>query len=109
VARIQAYAAEAGRTIEPDHFGTIIPFALAASPADGWRVAEPYLPRDRTDEATLRAVTAVGPAAAVADVIDRYIARGGTKFVLRPAGPPATMLDQLARLADEVIPAFHAR
>ena len=107
--RIQAHAAAAGRAIDPDHFGTIIPFVLAASPAEGWRAAEPYLPRDRADEATLRAVTAVGPAEAVAAVIDGYVAQGGTKFVLRPAGPPAAMLDQLARLADEVIPGFHAR
>jgi probable F420-dependent oxidoreductase len=109
VERIQEHARAAERTIEPDHFGTIIPFVLAASPAEGWRAAEPYLPRDRTDEATLRAVTAVGPAEAVAAVIERFVARGGTKFVLRPAGPPAAMLEQLARLADEVIPAFHAR
>jgi hypothetical protein len=29
--------------------------------------------------------------------------------VLRPLCPPAMMLDQLARLAEDVIPAFHAR
>ena len=72
-------------------------------------MAEPYLPRDRADETTLRATTAVGPPEAVAAVIERFVAGGGTKFVLRPAVPPAAMLDQLAQLADEVIPAFHAR
>jgi probable F420-dependent oxidoreductase len=112
VERIQAHAREAGRAIDADHFGTIIPFVLAATPAEGWRAAEPYLPRDRADEPTLRAVTAVGPPDAVAAVIERYVAQGGTKFVLRPAAPPGDpgrMLEQLARLADEVIPAFHAR
>jgi probable F420-dependent oxidoreductase len=109
VGRIQAHAAAAGRAIEPDHFGPIISFVFAPSPAEGWRAAEPYLPRDRADEATLRAVTAVGPPDAVAATIDRYVAQGGRKFVLRPAGPPATMLEQLAQLAEEVIPAFHGR
>lgn len=109
VERIQAHAAAAGRAIDADHFGTIIPFVLAASPAEGWRAAQPYLPRDRADEATLRAATAVGPPEAIAATIDRYVARGGSKFVLRPAGAPAAMLDQLARLAEEVIPGFHAR
>ncbi len=112
VERIQAHAAAAGRAIDADHFGTIVPFVLAASPAEGWRAAEPHLPRDRADEATLRAGTAVGPPEAIAATLDRYVARGGSKFVLRPAGPPAepeAMLDQLARLADEVIPSFHAR
>jgi probable F420-dependent oxidoreductase len=109
VEQIRAYAADAGRKIDDDHFGTIIPFVLADSPEAAWRAAEPYLPRERADPATLRAITAVGPPEAVAATIERYVARGGTKFVLRPAGPPETSLDQLARLAEEVIPAFHAR
>jgi len=109
VARIQEHATEARRVLPDDHFGTIIPFVLAPTPAEGWRVAEPHLPRDRADEATLRATTAVGPPEAIATMIERYVAGGGTKFVLRPAGPPATMLEQLAELAAEVIPPFHAR
>lgn len=109
VRAIQAHAAAAGRAVADDHFGALIPFVLAPSPAEGWRLAEPYLPRDRADEATLRAAVAVGPPEAVAAAIERYVAGGGTKFVLRPAGPPAAMLDQLARLAEEVIPPFHAR
>ena len=109
VERIHAHAAAAGRTIDADHFGAILPFVLADTPAAGWALAEPGLPRDRADEATLRACTAVGPPEAVAETVERYVAQGATKFVLRPAGPPAAQLDQLARLADEVIPAFHAR
>jgi hypothetical protein len=34
---------------------------------------------------------------------------GGSKFILRPMCPPERMLEQLERLAAEVIPAFHAR
>jgi len=109
VERIEQHAAAAGRTIPGDHYGTIIPFALARTPADAWRAAEPYLPRDRADEATLRAVTAVGPAEAVAAVIERYVRGGGTKFVLRPLAPPEAALDQVAELAEVVVPAFHAR
>lgn len=109
VDRIRAYAAAAGRTIPVDHYGTVTPFVLASSPAEGWRLAGPHLPRDRADEATLRAVTAAGPPEAVAGHIERYLAAGGTKFVLRPAGPPDRMLDQLAELAETVIPPFHAR
>ncbi len=109
VERIQSYAQKAGRAIDADHFGTIISYVLAASQDEGWRAAAPYLHRDRADPATLRAVTAVGPPEAVAAVIERYVERGGTKFVLRPAGPPAAMLDQLAQLAEDVIPPFHAR
>ena len=112
VERIQTHAHAAGRAIDADHFGAIIPYLLAPSIDEGWRLAEPHLPHDRTDPGTLRAVTAAGPPEEVAAVIERYVARGGSKFVLRPVGPaaePGVMLEQLARLADEVIPAFHAR
>jgi probable F420-dependent oxidoreductase len=109
VERIQEHAAAAGRAIPGDHYGTIIPFVLAPSPAEGWETAGPHLPRDRTDEATLRRLVAAGPPDAVAAAIERYVRGGGTKFVLRPAGPPAGQLEQLLRLAEEVIPAFHAR
>src|SRR2546425_9176630 len=34
---------------------------------------------------------------------------GGSKFIVRPMCPPAQMLDQLARVAQEVVPLFHAR
>jgi probable F420-dependent oxidoreductase len=109
VERIQAHAAAAGRAIEWDHFGAVIPFVLAPSAAEGWRAAEPYLPRERADDATLRAVTAVGPPEAITAAIEGYVARGGRKFVLRPAGPAEAMLDQLAELAETVIPEFHTR
>jgi probable F420-dependent oxidoreductase len=109
VAEIRAHAAAAGRAIPEDHYGTIIPFVFASTPEEGWRTAEPHLPRDRADEATLRAMTAVGPPDAVATVIDRFVAGGGTKFVLRPMVTGPAMLDQMARLADEIVPAFHAR
>ncbi len=109
VERIRTHAAAAQRAIPDDHFGTIVPFVLAPSPEDGWRAAQPFLPRDRADEATLSATTAVGPAEAVATAIERFVAGGGTKFVLRPMVPPGAMLDQLAQLAEEVLPPFHAR
>jgi probable F420-dependent oxidoreductase len=109
VATIRGQAAAAGRAIPDDHYGTIIPFVFAPSPEEGWRAAEPHLPRDRADPTTLRAMTAVGPPEAVAAVIDRFVAAGGTKFVLRPMTTGPAMLEQVARLAAEVVPAFHAR
>jgi hypothetical protein len=45
----------------------------------------------------------------VAGRIEEYVKGGGSKFILRPLCPSDMMLDQLARLAAEVIPAFHAR
>src|SRR5262245_32776220 len=49
VEAIRGHARAAGRDVPWDHFGTIVPFHLAADRAQGWRAVEPYLPRDRAD------------------------------------------------------------
>ena len=35
--------------------------------------------------------------------------RGASKFILRPLCPPARMLDQLAIVAETIVPEYHAR
>ena len=57
----------------------------------------------------LDACTAFGPSDLVSERLEQYVQGGGSKFVLRPMCPPERMLEQLERLAAEVIPAFHAR
>jgi probable F420-dependent oxidoreductase len=109
VERVQCHAKEAGRQVPADHFGALIYYALADSAERGWRLAEPYIPRGRVDEATLRAAAAFGPPDLVARKLDEYVAGGGSKFVLRPLCPPELMLEHLQRLAEEIIPAFHRR
>ena len=109
VERVQELAAAERREVPADHFGTLINFALAESPDAATAMAGPFIPRGRVDEATIRQCTAFGPAEVVASRIEEYVKGGGSKFILRPLCPSDRMLDQLARLAAEVIPAFHAR
>jgi len=109
VERVQELAASEEREVPADHFGTLINFALADSPEAAAAMAGPFIPRGRVDEATIRQCTAFGPAEIVAGRIEEYVKGGGSKFILRPLCPPDAMLDQLARLSAEVIPAFHAR
>ena len=109
VERVQELAAAERREVPADHFGTLINFALAESPDAAAAMAGPFIPRGRVDEATIRQCTAFGPAEVVASRIEEYVKGGGSKFILRPLCPSDRMLDQLARLAAEVIPAFHAR
>jgi hypothetical protein len=45
----------------------------------------------------------------VREHLEAYVAGGASKFILRPMCPPERMLDQLAQLADEVVPAFQRR
>jgi probable F420-dependent oxidoreductase len=109
VERTLAFATEAGRTVPADHFGTLVYYCLAPDPAAARSVAMPYVPRGRVDEATLAACTAFGPADLLVERLEQYVARGGSKFIVRPMCPPDQMLEQLARLNDEVIPVLHRR
>jgi len=109
VAAVRRFAKEAGRQVPDDHFGTVINYAIAGSPDAGRKLADPYIPRNRVDEATVAASTAFGPSEVIAKKIEEYVAGGGSKFILRPLCPPEQMLEQLQRLAEEVIPAFHSR
>jgi len=72
-------------------------------------VAAPFIPRNRADDATLDKSAAFGPPDVLAERLEEYIRGGASKFILRPMVPTDQMLDQLARLAEEVIPTFHAR
>jgi probable F420-dependent oxidoreductase len=109
VEKTQAFAAEAGREVPADHFGVLFYYHLHPDPAAARAQAGPYIPRGRVDDATLARCTAFGPPALVRERLEQYVAGGGSKFILRPMGPPERALDQLAQLATEVIPGFHRR
>jgi len=109
VKQTQRFAAEAGREVPADHFGVLINFCFAEDRDAARRLAGPYIPRGRVDDATLEACTAFGPPALLCERIEEYIAGGASKFIVRPMCASERMLEQLARLADEVVPPFHRR
>jgi probable F420-dependent oxidoreductase len=84
IAEINAAAAAAAREIEDDHFGLSLPVAFGAIPAD---LAASI--RRRHPELDPADLIPVGwPAARAA--LHEYIAAGMSKFVVRPASPPAS-------------------
>jgi probable F420-dependent oxidoreductase len=109
VDRTLTFAAEAGREVPSDHFGTLVNFCLDRDPTVARSLAMPFMPRGRADAPTLEACTAFGPAELVSERLEQYVRGGGSKFVLRPMCPPERMLEQLAELAAAVVPAFHSR
>lgn len=109
VSRTQQFAAEAGREVPPDHFGTLVYFAFAPDRATARATAAPFVPRNRADDATLEQCTAFGPPDLLVERLEEYVRGGGSKFIVRPMVPTEQLLDQLARLAEEVVPAFHSR
>lgn len=109
VEQVQALAAGHGRAVPADHFGTLINFCFADSPAAARDAAGPYIPRGRVDDATLARCTAFGPPEVLIDRMEEYVKGGGSKFILRPLCPPERMLDQLTALAEHVVPLYHRR
>jgi probable F420-dependent oxidoreductase len=109
VDKTNAFAAAAGREVPADHFGALFYFCLDADPARARAMAAPFIPRNRVDDATLTACTAFGPPELLIERLEQYVKGGGSKFIARPMCPPEHMLDQLGRLATDVIPAFHSR
>lgn len=109
VEKTHAFAREAGRQVPADHFGALVYFHFDSDPAKAKSAAAPFIPRSRVDEATLDRCAAFGPPSLLVERLEQYVAGGGSKFIARPMCPPEQMLDQIARLAEEVVPLVHAR
>lgn len=107
VAKIRAAAAEAGRTIDPDHYGAGFTFCFG-----NWD--EPVVARTAAGLARLgreidpQATMGVGDAAAIVAKAREYVDAGVSKFVLRPiATSDADQMEQTRRLIAEVVPVVH--
>lgn len=107
IASIRAAAAEAGRTIDDDHFGAIITFRIDSNPEQARGRLVPGLTRSRTD-APIEDYSALGTPQDCITTIRRYIDAGASKFVMRPACLPEEIETQLRVLAHEVVPAVEA-
>ena len=106
IRKIKAMASEFGNPIEDDHYGVLLAFCLADSAQEAESLARPYLLKRRSD-IPQAAFSSFGKPEALTDMLDRYIAAGATKFVLRPSCPPAMMASQLEQLGCEIIPRYH--
>src|SRR3989440_6404006 len=97
-ALVESAAAEAGRKIDPEHFGALIIYARTAVPDRLARVVTARRPElDPTE------IVPVG-FDALRDRIEGFLAVGFSKFVLIPADEPADWEAELATLAKEVLP-----
>jgi probable F420-dependent oxidoreductase len=92
------HAAEAGRTIDPEHFGISMPYAR--SPLAAERTAAL---RARRPDGDIHDIVPAGDSELV-DLLERHISAGLSKFVLRPLDADLPAADQLAWLAEVVLP-----
>lgn len=93
---IKAAAADAGRSIEDDHYGVNIPVAFGEIPDELLAFA-----RQRRPERDPRPLVPVGWDAAVR-LVEQFVDVGVTKFVLRPATPPQSWPAWVDEFADHV-------
>jgi len=103
IAAIRAGAAEAGRSIDEDHYGAGFPFHFGRpdDPAPQ-RAMEAY--RARTGRDPLPHI-AIGGAEVILTRISDYVAAGVSKFVLRPLGVDEDeVLAQTRMLIEQVLP-----
>jgi probable F420-dependent oxidoreductase len=97
-AAIEACAEEAGRRIDPEHFGISMAYAHNAIPeSQAARIAKR---RPNLDPGSVIPVGVHN----TRDLLQRYIDVGFSKFVLRPGETPGSWPDELERLADGVLP-----
>jgi probable F420-dependent oxidoreductase len=107
IAAIRSAAVDAGRAIDPDHYGASFAFRFGSSDEPIVQTGAALLARLGRG-ADPRRYAAVGDADAIVARVDEYVAAGASKFVLRPlALGDADVLDQTERLIAEVLPRVH--
>ena len=108
VAAIKKAAAEAGRTIDEDHYGAAFPFYFG-SPGDGVLSAAMAAYQKRTGRDP-SGYFAIGDEKVILDRVAEYVAVGVEKFILRPVGPDGdAIIAQTRKLIDKVLPQVEAR
>ncbi|MFZ5782189.1 MAG: LLM class flavin-dependent oxidoreductase [Pseudomonadota bacterium] len=108
VAAIKRATAEAGRTIDADHYGAAFPFYFG-SREDGVVAAamSAYQKRTGRDPAHY---FAIGDAETILGRVAEYVAVGVEKFILRPVGPDGeAIIAQTRKLIEKVLPQVEAR
>jgi len=97
-----------GRSVDTDHYGVILNFALAETSKAAKELAQPYLiPDKQRQDINTRDLNAIGTVDEIVVLINRFIAAGATKFVMRPTCPPDKMFEQLSLLTERIIPNYH--
>ena len=97
IAAIEAAAADAGRAMDPEHYGVLIPYTRGPLPAPlAARVAE------RRPDADVNDVVAASHDRIV-ELIHAYLEVGASKFVLFPFGEPDDWTAELETLAEATL------
>ncbi len=97
--QVRFAAEEAGREIDPEHFGVLIPYASSGE------LMGPLIERFKARRPDITDASALFPVGveAIRAQINGFIEHGYSKFVLIPAVEPANFTEELEMLAQEVL------
>lgn len=95
---VEQAASEAGRVIDPEHFGALVPYTLGEIPDRFVAFLE-----TRKPGVDPKSVVASG-IPAIADLLGRFVDVGFSKFVLVPVFPSSDIRAELEQIAKEVLP-----
>ncbi len=95
---VEAAAEEAGRRVDPEHFGVSLAYADGEIPEGLQRTVATRRPG--VDPATLIPLGLTATAA----LLEAYVKAGFSKFVVRPAAPPLDWPGTLAAMAETLLP-----
>jgi len=107
VAAIKRAAADAGRTIDDDHYGAAFPFYFGN--ATDRLVVDAMAAYEKRTGRDAKRYFAIGDAGVVLARIAEYVDGGISKFILRPMGSGDDMLAQTHQLIDQVLPQVATR
>lgn len=97
-AEIERVAAEHDRSIDPEHFGALVPYGI-----DGVPDAVRTFLAQRRPEVDPEGVV-VGGIQRLRPHLERFVEAGASKFVIVPVGEPDRWDEHLAEVADLVVP-----
>lgn len=95
---VEAAAAEAGRVIDPEHFGAMLFYAPADIPEPLRALIAARAPDTEPTEIVATSIDAI------AALVERYVAVGFSKLVLVPLHDPPDWRAELAPLAERLLP-----
>lgn len=95
---VEAAAEQAGRRVDPEHFGISLAYAEGEIPAGLLQTVATRRPG--VDPAALIPLGLT----AMAALLEEYLKAGFSKFVVRPASPPADWPATLAAMAEALLP-----
>ena len=99
-------AADHNRVVDEDHIGTMLGFYIASTPEKAAAIAAEHVFAHRPN-VPFHQYSAVGPPETVANLIQKYVDAGASKFVARPLCDAHEAHEQLELLGRHVLPAFH--